>query len=224
VTNLPDAEIALRLLTALAAGAAIGLERTYHGRPAGFRTYALVCLGPAFLVIFGASLAPGDPAATSRIAQGVLTGIGFLGAGVIFKEGLSVHGLTTAASIWTAAGLGLLFGSGAWAPAGIGWLVVLVTLSMLRWIEDRLPHQVFAHHTLRFARDRAPGFGDLRALLHETGFRPGRLSCRLDEATGLLEYRVTVFCYRPDHCNEVLTARLLAMPGLAGFELAATDD
>jgi putative Mg2+ transporter-C (MgtC) family protein len=219
-----DLDAVLKLLVALIAGAAIGQERTYHGRPAGFRTYALVCLGSALLIIYGGSLAGTDPAAASRIAQGIMTGIGFLGAGVIFKERLSVHGLTTAASIWAGAGLGILIGAGAWAPAALSWAAILVTLSVLRWIEDRLPHQVFVHLVMRFAEDAAPDHAGMRALLKDAGFRAGRFSFRLDETTRLLEYRLTAFCFVPSRANEALIQRLRAMPGLKGFEISPTDD
>src|SRR6267378_3976939 len=101
-----------RLLVALAAGAAIGFERSYHGRPAGFRTHALVCTASSLLMLVtvyeahwmraASALVQLDP---TRMAQGIMTGIGFLGAGVIIKEGLSVRGLTTAASIWITAAM-----------------------------------------------------------------------------------------------------------------------
>jgi len=123
VPDLTDSfhiDLTLHLLAALVAGGLIGLERNYHGRPAGFRTHALVCLASSMLMqltIYQSTWFPTldgeavrlDP---TRMAQGVMTGIGFLGAGVIFKEGLSVRGLTTAASIWITAGIGILAGAG----------------------------------------------------------------------------------------------------------------
>lgn len=107
-------QIVIHLVGALVAGGVIGLERSFHGRPAGFRTHALVCLASSLLMLVtlyqwkwlpGVSLdtVRTDP---TRMAQGIMTGIGFLGAGVIFKEGLSVRGLTTAASIWITAAIG----------------------------------------------------------------------------------------------------------------------
>jgi hypothetical protein len=110
--------IATHLLCAAAAGGIIGLERSYHARPAGFRTHTLVCVASSLLMLvmlYQSLWLPGgeeeqfrtDP---TRMAQGIMTGIGFLGAGVIFKEGLSVRGLTTAASIWMTAAIGILFG------------------------------------------------------------------------------------------------------------------
>src|SRR5436190_16238647 len=107
-----DVEMLLRLLAALAAGAMIGYERSYHGRPAGFRTHALVCVASSLLMLVTvyeahwvkatADMVRLDP---TRMAQGIMTGIGFLGAGLILHEGISVRGLTTAASIWITAAI-----------------------------------------------------------------------------------------------------------------------
>ena len=118
-----DLEMLLRLLAALIAGALIGYERSYHGRPAGFRTHALVCTASSLLMLVTVyeahwvrvttGLVQLDP---TRMAQGIMTGIGFLGAGVIFREGLTVRGLTTAASIWMTAAIGILAGIGFYFP------------------------------------------------------------------------------------------------------------
>ena len=107
--------VLLHLSVALVAGALIGIERSYHGRPAGFRTHALVCLASSLLMmvtLYQWKWLPGVPMDTvrtdpTRMAQGIMTGIGFLGAGVIFKEGVTVRGLTTAASIWVTAAIGI---------------------------------------------------------------------------------------------------------------------
>jgi putative Mg2+ transporter-C (MgtC) family protein len=105
------AEMILRLAAAIAAGGIIGLERTYRGRAAGFRTHALVCVASTLLMLvtvyeshwFSPQAAARVVVDPTRMAQGIMTGIGFLGAGVIVKEGLTVRGLTTAASIWVTA-------------------------------------------------------------------------------------------------------------------------
>jgi putative Mg2+ transporter-C (MgtC) family protein len=104
-----------RIAAALLIGGLIGFERTFHGRPAGFRTHALVSVASALLMLVTVyqadwmTAAPLDTIRTdpTRMAQGIMTGIGFLGAGVIFKEGLTVRGLTTAASIWVTAAIGI---------------------------------------------------------------------------------------------------------------------
>src|SRR5204862_893755 len=114
-----DLEMLARLLAALAAGAFIGYERSYHGRPAGFRTHALVCTASSLLMLvtvyeshWMSAVAGRVQIDPTRMAQGIMTGIGFLGAGVIIKEGFSVRGLTTAASIWITAAIGILAGIG----------------------------------------------------------------------------------------------------------------
>src|SRR5713101_1641272 len=114
-----DLVIIGRAAGALVIGAMIGFERTFHGRPAGFRTHSLVCIASAILMIVTVyqnqwmTFVEHDAIRTdpTRMAQGIMTGIGFLGAGVIFKEGLTVRGLTTAASIWVTAAIGILLGT-----------------------------------------------------------------------------------------------------------------
>ena len=128
-----ELEMVLRLIAALLAGAMIGYERSYRGRPAGFRTHALVCTASSLLMLVTVYEAHWvrtaidavrlDP---TRMAQGIMTGIRFLGAGVIIKEGLSVRGLTTAPSLWLTAALGILAGSGFYFPPAVP--VVLTVL------------------------------------------------------------------------------------------------
>src|SRR5580658_8334759 len=122
------ARVGLNLGCALIAGALIGAERSYNGRTAGFRTNAVVALAAAGAMLV--ALQPQFVAAAAmagysnvdpipQIAQGVMTGVGFLGAGVIFKEGVSVQGLTTAACIWAVAAVGLLFGASMYGPGAM---------------------------------------------------------------------------------------------------------
>ena len=152
-----------------------------------------------------------------------MTGIGFLGAGVIFKEGLSVSGLTSAASIWTTAAIGLLIGAGFWWPAALGFVAVLGTLSVLRWAEDRFPRFVVFDQVLCFTPAAAPDPEQLRALLGEFGFRCGRLRLKLDAEKGRLEYEVAA--YTRDHrAGEALAARLKGMSNVLGFDIRPSDD
>src|SRR4051812_40643143 len=150
-------EITFRLVAALLAGGLIGLERSYRGRAAGFRTHALVCIASSMLMLVtvyeshwfhlvtaGARVAI-DP---TRMGQGIMTGIGFLGAGVIVKEGLTVRGLTTAASIWVTAAIGILTGIGFYLPALVGTVATILVLSAFRAIERTLPSEFYAHHAL----------------------------------------------------------------------------
>src|SRR5205085_4171745 len=119
--------VVFRIAVALVVGGVIGFERSFHGRPAGFRTHSLVCVASALLMLVTVyqsewmTAVPLDAIRTdpTRMAQGIMTGIGFLGAGVIFKEGLTVRGLTTAASIWITAAIGILVGIGFYLPAAV---------------------------------------------------------------------------------------------------------
>lgn len=129
-----ELDIALRLGAATLIGAGIGLNRDLHGKPTGVRTLGLVSLGAALVVLastgFLASLPSIDPNPVSRAIQGVLTGIGFLGAGVIIQETRErkVRGLTTAALIWLTACMGIVCGLGAWIPASVALLLVFLLL------------------------------------------------------------------------------------------------
>jgi putative Mg2+ transporter-C (MgtC) family protein len=134
-------QAALNLLVALLLGAGIGFERQWRQRLAGLRTNALVALGAATFVMF-AGLFPGE-ASPTRVAAQVVSGIGFLGAGLIFKEGLSVRGLNTAATLWCSAAIGVLSGAGFLAHALLATVLVIGVNLLLRpavaWINQRLP-------------------------------------------------------------------------------------
>jgi len=192
--------IATHLVGALVAGGIIGLERSYHGRPAGFRPHALVCLASSLLMLltlYQSKWLPGFALETfrtdpTRMAQGIMTGIGFLGAGVIFKEGLSVRGLTTAASIWITAAIGILFGVGFYYPALLATVLTLGTLSVFRWIETRLPSHSYAHHSIRFDRHDAMDERDVRALLAQHGFTIANMSYRVTDDGLSFEYRMVI--------------------------------
>ena len=193
-------DIAIHLGAAWTAGSLIGLERSFHGRPAGFRTHALVCLSSGLLMLVTAyqwdwlGKVPLDTVRTdpTRIAQGIMTGIGFLGAGVIFKEGLTVRGLTTAASIWMTAAIGILFGVGFFYPAAIATVATLGTLAVFRRIEGWMPSQSFSQLVLRFADDSVPAESDVRALISQKSFSIAQMAYRLDRQSGFFEYRMMI--------------------------------
>lgn len=128
---------ALNLFTALACGAVIGSERQVRQRMAGLRTNALVALGAASFVIFS-GLFP-DEVSPTRVSAQIVSGIGFLGAGIIFRDGFNVHGLNTAATLWCAAGVGMMAGAGAWDFALLlTGMVVFVNLGLrplVKWLK-----------------------------------------------------------------------------------------
>jgi putative Mg2+ transporter-C (MgtC) family protein len=136
---LSHLEVILRLLVALGCGAAIGLNREFHRKPAGFRTFGLVSIGAALVVLLMELEPHSGPDAVSRVVQGVLTGIGFLGAGVIFRRDShkQVGGLTTAAAVWLTAGLGMAAGAGQFVVA-IGGAVLGLALLLLGGPLERL--------------------------------------------------------------------------------------
>lgn len=121
-------ETVVRLLIALGLGAAVGFERQLKRRPAGLRTHMLVSLGAAIFTTIGLSLEPN----TSRIAEAIVTGIGFLGAGAIIAQGGRVRGITSAATLWAVAGLGLVVGTGEYILAVIITVLIFGTLQIDR--------------------------------------------------------------------------------------------
>ena len=132
-----DLTIALRLLLAAILGALIGLEREIHDHPAGMRTHLLVSLGSAGFTALSIYAFPSPGADPARVAAQIVTGIGFLGAGAILKQGVTIHGLTTAASLWVVAAVGMAAGAGAWVTALTITAIAIVSLWPLRMITER---------------------------------------------------------------------------------------
>ena len=193
--------ILTRLLLALLAGGIIGLERAIHGREAGFRTHTLVCVSSALLMLlmdYQWQLIPEqfldtirtDP---TRMAQGIMTGIGFLGAGVIIKEGLTVRGLTTAASIWMTAAIGIVIGLGFYEPAMYSTLITVVTLSTFRWVESKIPSMKYAQLSVCFLRSNQYADEDsLRGLIKEHGIKGFEAGYKLGDEGRAFTYDITL--------------------------------
>ena len=147
-----ELDVFVKLLLAALAGGLIGFEREKHGRPAGLRTNLLVSLGScvmmivseAFYIKYGMHTADStlrlDP---GRVAAQIVTGVGFLGAGVILKEGASVRGLTTAASLWAVAGLGMAFGMGFYSLGAISTVLMLISLNLLKKLDPKIKKDRF---------------------------------------------------------------------------------
>jgi len=213
-------------LLALLAGALVGLERSYRGRAAGLRTYALVCLGSALLVVLGEELSRGPAGGlgdSTRVIQGIVTGIGFLGAGVIVKEGFSVRGLTTAASIWVISAVGVVIGAGFYVLGAIATALTLALLSILRTVEDRLHAQSFVHCHLSFRRAQLDDEAWLRRLVAEHGFSITDLSYRLDSKSESFEYKFVMWSSDPTACGN-LAQTLLALPNVTDFRISPSRD
>jgi putative Mg2+ transporter-C (MgtC) family protein len=135
-----SAQIIVRIIVAAVLGGLIGLERDVHGRDAGLRTHLLVSMGAAVFMVLSGFVADaawgGTVADPGRIAAQIVTGIGFLGAGVIIKEGINVRGLTTAACLWTAAAIGMACGAGYFVIAGVTTAIALFSLVVLKQLES----------------------------------------------------------------------------------------
>lgn len=223
--------ITLHLAGAVLAGGVIGLERSFHARPAGFRTHTLVCLASSLLMLvtlYQWQWLPGisldtvrtDP---TRMAQGIMTGIGFLGAGVIFKEGLSVRGLTTAASIWITAAIGILIGVGFYGPATVATGLTLGVLSAFRWIEAKLPSHAYAHHVLRFSRDDVMSEGEVRDFLVRHGFSVANMSYRVSDDGLFFEYKMVIRTTKAAN-TALLVESLRRLERVRAFRVSPTGD
>jgi putative Mg2+ transporter-C (MgtC) family protein len=222
------ARVGINLSCALVAGALVGAERSYNGRSAGFRTNAVVALAAAGamtialqpqFVTGAAALGVTFIDPIPQTAQGVMTGVGFLGAGVIFKEGVSVQGLTTAASIWAVASIGLLFGVGMYGPGALLTLLILVVLVGLRAVEGVLPRKVYALATFVFERERAPDQATLEALLGVHDVKLYDVSYASRDQGKLYEYSANLVTTSDSSLRD-LVARLKETTGLIEFSLA----
>jgi putative Mg2+ transporter-C (MgtC) family protein len=179
--------ILLHLLGAAITGLAIGYERTYHGRAAGMRTYSLVCMASTALTVLngfpaqwygGLSVSPSiaDP---TRVIQGIMTGIGFLGAGVIVKDHYNIRGLSTAASLWLTAAVGILIGVGFYGAATTAAVLAVMVMSGFRFLEYYLPHQSLFNLMIAYPREKVDAEDSIRALAERHGFAVVDWSYRL---------------------------------------------
>jgi putative Mg2+ transporter-C (MgtC) family protein len=227
--NPADLKIAGHLCGALVAGGIIGLERSFHGRPAGFRTHSLVCLASAVLMMLtifvpqwmgvGAMDSRVDP---TRMAQGIMTGIGFLGAGVIYKESITVRGLTTAASIWITAAIGILMGAGLFFPAIFATVLTIGVLALFPKIERDLPKHSFVHYHVTFDRDNKMTEDELRNDARTYSFNVANLSYHVLEGN-LFEYRMILRTHDMKNTSR-FADHLSADPRVKRFDVLPTGD
>ncbi len=194
-------DIATPLLVSLLMGGLIGLERTWHGRPAGLRTHSLVCVSSSLLMLLTVYqwdlLSATVPLEAIRIdptrmAQGIMTGIGFLGAGVIMQEKLTVRGLTTAASIWMTASIGIMVGLGFYIPASLATIITLVVLAVFGPLEGRLPVRRFGKLVLRYKTSDETLHEDIDTIIKEHHINAYHPSYHLDDEGRIFEYRMTI--------------------------------
>ena len=222
----------LPIAAAMMVGGLIGIERTYHGHPAGFRTHILVCMTSCVLMLAAMHQATWSFVALpdqrlvvdpTRMSHGVLTGIGFLCAGVIFREGFSVHGLTTAASLWTTSAVGMMFGVGMWDLAALAGGGTLLVLAILRFADARLPQVGVVDVVLRWSRTEAPDEGFLHHLLGESGLRPVRIGHVVSPEGLIHEHHIKARGAMPLKLDD-LSQRLAGQGNLCGYSVLPRDD
>ncbi|HQR03367.1 MAG: MgtC/SapB family protein [Proteobacteria bacterium] len=220
----------MNLAGALVLGLIIGYERSYHGRAAGMRTYGLVCTASAALTVIvgypefwygGFGHATPLPDAT-RVIQGIVTGIGFLGAGVIMKEGFNISGLTTAASIWSSSVVGVMVGVGFYAAAILLTLLSVFCMLGVSRLESWLPNRQAVMVTLRFRQGFKPREDVLVRIARERGYQIATGTLTVDFQNGCPEWR---FIAVADGKNKgapipVLAEELTRFEGVETFHLA----
>src|ERR1700737_2345520 len=226
-------EMLLRLGAGIGLGPVIGLERQDRARVAGFRTNPLVAVGASLFVLLSAYGFRGATADPTRVAAQIVSGIGFLGAGVILRDGLTVRGINTAATLWCSAAVGALAGAGMFSTALAGTVLVVVVNIMLRAVGrfvDRQPDTGDEHPTIYtfFAVTRDDQEAQVRALLVQaltrTEFRVRSIASSNTGANGCVEVRAElVGDQRDDRQMESAVSRLSLEPSVTSIRWASDD-
>ncbi|MGE5470400.1 MAG: MgtC/SapB family protein [Bacteroidota bacterium] len=226
----------MNLVGALLLGFVVGYERSYHGRAAGMRTYGLVCVASCAVTVIsgypaswfgGAALLQQASTAVpmpdpTRVIQGIVTGVGFLGAGVIMKEGLNISGLTTAASIWAASVIGILVGIGFYAAAILLTLLSAGCMLYVSKLENLLPSRHAISVTLHFVADFEPDETSISAAMLERGYEVARGSFSINYKGNSQEWRfVAVELGRGrGEALSRMSGKLIRLAGLDSFSIA----
>ncbi|MBI3745355.1 MAG: MgtC/SapB family protein [Chloroflexi bacterium] len=165
-------DLGFRILVAAALGAAVGAEREIHGHPAGIRTHMLVALGSALFTVLSIHGFTADGKATgsidpTRIAAQIVSGIGFLGAGAILKDGVVIRGLTTAASLWATSAVGMAAGAGEYVVGTFGAVIILTSLWPINAIAERFHGTATPEVQVRLELKRVEAIGDISSTMAE---------------------------------------------------------
>lgn len=220
----------LNLLGALLLGLLVGYERSYHGRAAGMRTYGLVCMASAALTVISgypnswygghvSMLIATDP---TRVIQGIVTGIGFLCAGVIMKEGFSISGLTTSASIWASSAIGIMVGVGFYAAAILLAMLSAGCMVLVSRLESWLPSRHAVAITLQFKKDYVPREDALRHAALERGYEIAGGSIAVNFRDGRPEWRFVAVALGSRKESKItdLAGELTLFDGVENFHLS----
>ncbi|WP_292029855.1 MgtC/SapB family protein [Brevundimonas sp. UBA2416] len=213
------------IVGSITAGALIGFERQYRGAPAGFRTHILVALASGLLMLAAVhqirwlsdtplEIIRIDPV---RMAHGILTGIGFLGAGVIFREGFSVRGLTTAASLWITSALGTLYGIGFYGLAIGGTVATIAVLGAVTLTESLLPQRAYLDIRARYRRSERVTEAEFREILLQHGLKALSVSTSIDD--DIIAFEATCQCHGAPK-TEALTNAFADNQVVQGFSIS----
>ena len=220
---ITEQQIVLRLLAAAVLGSLVGLERERHNQPAGLRTHIILTIGSALAMCVSIDLAMqfqpyvpnGDPA---RLAAQVISGIGFLGAGAIFKYGTSVKGLTTATSLWTVAIIGLAVGAGHYFPAIVATALLLLALSALDLLEKKYLVSTTTRTISMRVQDKPLMVDELEQVFHDLGIDIKSVSISKDVESNELEFEaIAKVSTQPD--MDKLIGKLSHIQGVRTFEI-----
>lgn len=228
ISTFSNSEIIYPLLGSLIAGALIGAERERQGKAAGLRTHILVCYASALMTLVAllmgewtAVLVEGTQIVSdmSRMPHAILTGIGFLCAGVIFREGASVHGLTTAASLWLTAAIGITFGTGLLELATFSTVIAMVVLFLLRFAQRIAPPQPKLDLQMRVNADSEFDAGHLIGILAQQNLHAGPPALSHDRQGRTRSYRLRIAAGQAEFDVEALGRALDAEPAVQEFSI-----
>lgn len=195
-------------------GAILGIEREFRSKPAGFRTMILICVGSCLYTILSREL--GDGTSSDRIASNIVTGIGFIGAGVIFKEGISVNGLTTAALIWITAALGMAIGDHQYPVATVVTIIVVIALFVLEPVQRFINgfHRV-KDYKIRLVENTSHFKNDIEEFFSANGLGYRCMKVIKDNMEPVYLYRIS----SPDRNYDLVNHFLLAHPEVKSFDV-----
>ena len=215
-------DLSVRLVVAAALGLAIGFEREIHGHPAGLRTHMLVAVGSGLFTVLsaygfgdGTNIAPIDP---TRIAAQIVSGIGFLGAGAILKDGIVIRGLTTAASLWATSAVGMAAGAGEYAIAAVASGVILVSLWPINALAQRLHGTNIPEVQLRLSMENLDSLGQVTSILVSHRLEIGQIST---QRLGKASFRADVAIR--GRTPSVVAGAIGAIDDLPGVDIISTS-
>jgi putative Mg2+ transporter-C (MgtC) family protein len=214
-------DFAARLIVAAALGALVGAEREIHGHPAGIRTHMLVALGSGIFTVMsihGFGQGPGVPIDPTRIAAQIVSGIGFLGAGAILKDGVVIRGLTTAASLWATAAVGLAAGAGEYVIAVVSAGVIIVSLWPINALAERLHGTASPEVQLRLSLDRVDHLGEISTVLANHKVDIGSIAT---QKVGKDDFRADLSLR--SRSNQAILTSIDAIGKIAGVDIVSTS-